>query len=463
VRAGPLLGAVTMRTVILLIALVTAALASDCPPAPVNRQQALNGFQKLSNAAQDAFRNNDYTGAAAKFRQALCLAPDSAYAYHGLGLALAAAAQFDQARTALEQADRLSPHDFTILLSLAQVQASTGNFELAGRTLEAAAGASVSTQDRNAMAQLHGQLGRSLIQQGKLDLALAQLLRARNAGLDDPPTLLMLATLENNLGAYSDAIRDTAAVDSSPQAAAAQRAAAAAIGGLAQKNQKKNDEAIEFLNRSIRLAPGETAYLALAEIYEMKEQTSEAAKLLEQAATAFPGSPRIALALGRNLVNAGQNRRAVDVLTAITRQAPAEVDAWHWLAQAESSLGEFKKATGALEQLSRRQPAYPMIDTMIAQSLLKWEPPAYARALQFLGRAARISPTDPDIYYLRGKIYASMGRYAEAVQPLLRAIELGPAIPASYYQLGQVFQKLGREAEAKRQFDTVKYLKSAAP
>jgi len=80
-------------------------------------------------------------------------------------------------------------------------------------------------------------------------------------------------------------------------------------------------------------------------------------------------------------------------------------------------------------------------------------------ALHFLDRVS----TDPDVYYLRGKIYFSLGRYAEAVKPLQRAIELGPTVSLPYYQLGQVFQKLGRETEAKEKFDRFRFLKGYNP
>ena len=36
-------------------------------------------------------------------------------------------------------------------------------------------------------------------------------------------------------------------------------------------------------------------------------------------------------------------------------------------------------------------------------------------------RAQEAAPSDPDIYYLRGKIYAALGRYVDAVTPLRRA------------------------------------------
>jgi tetratricopeptide (TPR) repeat protein len=341
--------------------------------------------------------------------------------------------------------------DFATLLARAQVAVSAGDFELAIRQLAAAERLE---PGNSAVAQLHAHLGGVLLQQRKLDLALAQLLRARQAGWEDPSIRLMLATLENNLGAYSDAIRDAASLDSSAAATIPQRATAAAIAGLAYKNQKRNPDAIRLLKHAIELAPSETAYLGLSEIYESSDQAGEAAKLLKQATAALPGSQRIALAFGRSLVNAGDYQRAAAILTGV-----GDPEAFHWLAQAQSSLGEFRKATAALQQLALHAPDYPMIDIMIAQSLLKLDPPDYEQALHFLDRA----PTDPDVYYLRGKIYFSLGRYAEAVKPLQRAIELGPTVSLPYYQLGQVFQKLGRETEAKEQFDKFRFLKSYNP
>src|SRR5439155_8902057 len=112
-------------------------------------------------------------------------------------------------------------------------------------------------------------------------LALAELLRATRDGLQDPAILLMLSTLENNMGAYADAVRDATSVDGSAE----QRATAAAIAGLAYKNQKKNEDAIRLLKHAIELAPSEIAYLALAEIYETSQKPADAARLLEQGAT----------------------------------------------------------------------------------------------------------------------------------------------------------------------------------
>src|SRR5579862_4704688 len=139
-----------MRTAILLLAFISAARASDC-------QAASGDPQKLSQAAREAFERGDYAQAAASFRQALCLAPNNATLFHGLGLAEAAAGHFDDAAKALEQADRLLPHDFAILLSRAQVEASVGHFEQAVRTLGEAERLEPahSAQGASAAAQLH--------------------------------------------------------------------------------------------------------------------------------------------------------------------------------------------------------------------------------------------------------------------------------------------------------------------
>src|SRR5207302_10844020 len=116
----------------------------------------------------------------------------------------------------------------------------------------------------------------------------------------------------------------------------------------------------------------------------------------------------------------------------------------------------------ALRELGQRAPEYPMIDVMIVQALLKQEPVDYETALNALGRAEKKSPSDPDVYYLRGKIYAEQGRLEEAVAPLRRAIELAPAAAQSYYQLGLVYRKLGRASDAALQFDRFSFLKGGS-
>ncbi len=532
----------------------------------LSQEEALARFRQLEQQAQASFERGDFEKAAENLRNAVCFAPANARAYHGLGLAEAAAGHFDRAYEALQQANRLAPREFAILLSRAQVETSLGRFAQAHRTLVEAAqiepentlagllevqillaehqtsgalakagelsrkfstrtevharlGAllfqanlpkqaehelelaqklqpdnpqylsdlvqvSVSGGDLSRAksrlqqiaarglpqsGQIHAQLGEQLFQQKQFDLALAELLRFKQSGLEQPESLFLLARVENAVGAYEDAVQDAARVENDAGLPERLRAAAATVAGLACKSIKQDDDAVRHLKLAIQLAPAdlgttiESAYLALAETYTEEQNPVEARKVLEQGTKALPDSTKIAVALGRNLAETGGNTAAIALLKELIRNAPGEAEAYRWLAQAYTSSGEVRLATEALEQLAQRQPEYPMADVMIAQSLLKEEPVDYTKALNRLERAEKSSPADPDIYYLRGKIYSSMGRYRDAVTALQRAIELGPAIPNSYYVLGLAYQKLGQTALAKEQFERMAHVRGGTP
>src|SRR5262249_15385244 len=156
-----------------------------------------------------------------------------------------------------------------------------------------------------------------------------------------------------------------------------------------------------------------------------------------------PDSPKVALALGRNLANSGDAGGALNVLQECTRASPDDPEAWRWQAEGQTSLGQLKEATESLKQLMRRSPDYPMIYTMLAQALLKVVPPDSAEALRVLEQGTKATPSDPEVYYMRGKTFAELGRYEEAAAALERAVELGPTMATPYYQLGLVYRKLG--------------------
>jgi Flp pilus assembly protein TadD len=101
-----------------------------------------------------------------------------------------------------------------------------------------------------------------------------------------------------------------------------------------------------------------------------------------------------------------------------------------------------------------------MIGTMIAQAILKTEHPDYQQALKYLDRAAQTSPADPNVFYLRGKVYFSTGRYSEAIEAFQKAVQLGPDSSLTCYQFGRALAAAGRQAEARQQFERLQLLKS---
>jgi predicted Zn-dependent protease len=435
--------------------------AISCPPSDTSQTPAQQ-FAKYASQAQQAFQANDYAKAAASFRNALCFAPENGSLYYGLGLAEAAASHFDRARDALIHARRLSPGEPRVLLSLAQVNASAGNFDESIANLaqlDQLAPEHPQREQRQTAIELRAQLGQALLAQNRFDLALAQFLRIKQTGMSDPAILLTLATLENNLGAYADAERDANAAFAGT-ANREQRSTAAVIAGLAYKNEKKNDDAVRSLRASIDLAASEIACLALTEIFETSAEAAKAIEVSQSCSAVLPQSAAIAIALGRNLVNAGRHEQAATVLQNVTHNAPDQPEGWRWLAQAETLLGNYPKAIAALQQLARAAPGYPMVDSMLAQAVLKADPPNYEEAIQHLSRAAQATPSDSDVFFMLGRTYFSMGRYAESADNLRKAIQLGSNSSLVYYQLGRALEKLGREAEAKEQFETVRLLKS---
>ena len=451
-----------MRFFWLLCVLAAQRAPAECPHGMLTPAQARIRYQELQEQADKLFQAGEFAKAADQLRAGLCFAPGNFRAYQALGLAEAATGRFERAEQALEQASRLAPRDFTVKLARAQVQVSLGNFDAARRILlEAAA---LEPGEAGA-AMTHAQLARQLLQQKQYDLALAEFLRFRQAGGIDPEALLLLARLENTLGAYHDAVRDASTLEKRRDLTARLRAQAAAIAGLSYKNLERADEAIPHLKLAMELTlaePGavfETACLALAEIYEGKQDPTAAKAVLASAGQVLPDSVRIAIALGRNLAEAG-DRAAIALLRTIIESFPQQAEAYKWLAQAHTAAGEFQLATRTLEQLASRRPDYPMIDVMIAQSILKENEPDNARALGRLAHAEKISPSDPDIYYLRGKIFAALGNYQQAVEAFRRAIALAPTAANSYYQLGLAYQKLGQPGLAKEQFDRMAELRT---
>ena len=82
--------------------------------------------------------------------------------------------------------------------------------------------------------------------------------------------------------------------------------------------------------------------------------------------------------------------------------------------------------------------------------MLVQDPVDYLAVLRVLAEAEKIAPGDADIFYLRGKTYAVMGKNQEAIAALRHAIELRPMDPAPYYQLGLTYRKVG-QTEISRQ------------
>ena len=432
-----------------------SGLASECDPSKLSPPALAARLQELAKRAERAFERRELAPAARDLREAICLSAENARLHYALGVVENAAGNWTPAREALERADKLEPDNPLPLAMMVKVSLAGREIERVKKLLRAAA----DRFPRNG--KLHAELVGELLQHQQDDLALAEALRYEQSGDPNPEATLMLATLENVAGAHRDAIRHALTLAGQSLLPDRIRASAAGIAGLSYEGLGRLEDATHHLKLAIRLAPSlhEDPYLSLARILQGTASYKEAVKVLEQGRRELPDSAKLMRALGSNLVLAGEYQHGLHVLAELVQRFPDRHDAYVELADAYRKSGEGRLATETLQKLGRRQPDYPMIHVMIAQSMLPAGAADYPAVLEELAKAEVVSPSDPDIYYLRGKVYAAMDRYSEAAAALRRAVELRPTDPSAYYQLGLAYQKLGQPALAREQFERMQHLK----
>jgi tetratricopeptide (TPR) repeat protein len=441
--------------VLLAFSMHASTAGTDCESQPLTAQQKLERFRELDARAQSAMQAKRFAEAVELYHQAVCLAPSSPRALYGLGVAEAASGDFLKARESLHTADALQPTSPLPLVMQVRVNVSLNDIEALKADLRDAQARF--SQD----AHLHSLLARFLAEKKLVVLALAEALRSQQTGAADLEAKVQLAVLENAVGAYEDAIRNATAVAEKPDVPDRVRASAAGIAGLSYESIGQKDEAIRQLREAIRLDPSrENSYLALADLFEELQNYPEAVKILKQARTNLPNSTALLLPLGADLIRTQQYKDGIDVLRELLRQSPDEAQAYLSIADAYRQMGNSEQEVQALRDLVGRKPNYPMIHVLIARAMLASAHADYAKVLGELAEAERSAPLDPDVFYLRGKVYIAMNRYDDALAALRRSIELRPMETGPYYQLARIYQKLGETKLAAEQFQRVKYLES---
>ena len=94
----------------------------------------------------------------------------------------------------------------------------------------------------------------------------------------------------------------------------------------------------------------------------------------------------------------------------------------------------------------------------------KWDP-----AAEFLGKASRLQPENPDPYFYLGQAYQAEAKYELAIQAFKKAIELNPNLDHNAYQvtnahfrLGQCLIKIGKTEEGETELKLAADLKAKA-
>ncbi len=378
----------------------TLALASDCATG-LSDQEKITQFKKLDGEAESAMQQHRPAEAVRFYEDAVCLVPNSARGYYGLGVAEAAAGEFLNARDSLHTADRLQPTTGMPLVMQVRVNFSLGDIETLKSNLRQAA--TRFPQD----AELHTILARFLAERNLFVLALAEAMRARQDSSDWNASV-QLAVLENTVGAYDDAIRNALAIEQNHAIPQQVRGAAAGVAGLSYESLHQIPQAVRYLNEAIELDGSQTnSYLALADLFEQQQRYEDAVNVLEQAREHVADSSTVQLPLGADLIRAEHYKEGLAILRELLKQAPDTPEAYISIADASRKTGDAAQEVSALRGLERQNHDYPMIHVMIARAMLSEQPPDYSKILDELSIAAKNTPNDPDVYFLRGKVYVA--------------------------------------------------------
>jgi tetratricopeptide (TPR) repeat protein len=264
--------------------------------------------ENLANLRQ---QTGDAAGAIESLRRVAHLLPQSADAWHGLGLALAAARQDDEAISAFQRATRLSPESVVSMNSLAELYAREGHPEEAAREFEEV------LRQKPYWGPAHLGLGKALEATGKTEEAKKQFEEALINRIRTPESFNTLAKFSFSRGWYEAAVTNFTdslrLFPSDPEVHVNL--------GLALVKLGRRSEAKPHFAEAVRLQPNfaEAHFCLGLELGKDGDPAGAAAQFAE-AVRLKPGLVEARLNLGIALSNQHLNQQALDQFNEVLRR-----------------------------------------------------------------------------------------------------------------------------------------------
>lgn len=223
--------------------------------------------------------------------------------------------------------------------------------------------------------------------------------------------------------------------------------------GLAAFRAERLPEAMAALERLLARTPGEDDARELLGLAEFEHQDFSAAlPNLEQARTAHPDDPDLLLALGTCLARRGQAEKAQEVFSKLL-ETQAESPELHVLlgraAYAEGhttdAVTEIRKAL-ALDPRARRAHFYLGIIALDRGDL--------AGAQSEFQTEAENDPQDPKARYHLAYVLLEEQRRAEAIRLLKEILKQTPGYPEAHYSLGKTLVEEGQLSSGIAELET---------
>jgi tetratricopeptide (TPR) repeat protein len=209
----------------------------------------------------------------------------------------------------------------------------------------------------------------------------------------------------------------------------------------------KMEEALQAINRSLALKPGQEDLLVLrAGIFESRKDFKNTAADLESAVMIDPQDPDKWMHLAKVRASTKNPGGALIALEQVVKLQPDNVEARMMQAQANQEVGNQREAIAAWNEVERLDPSnksvksgrYPLY---LAQQ--KWE-----EALLDLNEIIQSQPGAARPVYDRGYCYDQMGKITEAIRDYSAAHSMQLEEAGVLLRLATLQSKVNRESEA---------------
>ncbi len=189
--------------------------------------------------------------------------------------------------------------------------------------------------------------------------------------------------------------------------------------GIIAHQMGRNEQAIDWIRRAIRVTPDNPAYHCnLGEVLRAMHRLEEAVSSYRRALEIAPATPEVHNNLGNALRSQGDLAGAVEAYHRAIEFHPNYAEAYANLGSALSHLGQFDKAASACQ------------------------------------RALEIWPDFAPAYNNLGVALAAEGRFGEAIVAFRQALQLLPSLASAHKNLGDALKEIGAFAEADSAFRT---------
>ncbi len=200
---------------------------------------------------------------------------------------------------------------------------------------------------------------------------------------------------------------------------------------------------------AIDSAPGRAdLYSQGAALLAAKGCVRDAATLLDRAALAFPGNREILLLRAAASELAGQRSEAEAALADIRDRWPEWRPAWTVLGMILDRRGRFEEARRALETAAALGESGPAFHFHLADSALGSGKKEIAETA--IAQALRLSPDDPWVAELGGRIALDRGDRGVAIERLRRSLALRPEWGGTHLELARAYRATGGRGEETR-------------